>query len=450
MMKIKLILTIQVLLLFLISCESTSPEIESEKELPKTESGVSVGVERYSCRYAWIDIKVPTGGRNIEFVSDLTTEIDTFIYSDTTLFVENLTPGKNYGITINCPETEVYIEETINYEFRTLDTTSHNFSYEIYEFTDGLGNRLSGVDVIDANNIWAVGELHKNDTLYNIARWDGANWNIEKASALFREEYITLQLEGIKIFDAEHIWLSGSLPIYGKKDSWELYSLRDSLEPNISVSIGDGERWDEMYLAGRGPTVIKYDHGSWELYDKGTDLRIYDILVSDGDVYCAANSHSMVRSQILKKAKDKTVFEEIKEFNWDLPENELYEKLSGDVLGIWMDENNTLYSAGLFLYSCINGQWEYMESLSGNYYGNHNVVSERGLFTKITGTASNDMVVVGDRGTVMHYNGSSWQHIGPGYNSGSNIIYHAVSMEGNTICAVGVNGNLGYVILLNR
>ncbi|MGB9664445.1 MAG: hypothetical protein ACPL25_05950 [Ignavibacteria bacterium] len=61
-----------------------------------------------------------------------------------------------------------------------MDTTSHEFSWEITYLGDGGSSVLYDVAIINENNIWAVGEIYMNDSLgrpepnaYNAIHWDG-------------------------------------------------------------------------------------------------------------------------------------------------------------------------------------------------------------------------------------------------------------------------------------
>ncbi|MDZ7767256.1 MAG: hypothetical protein U5K00_23050 [Melioribacteraceae bacterium] len=65
----------------------------------------------------------------------------------------------------------------------TMDTTSHDFTYEIFEFGEHGNSILRDVAIIDENNIWAVGAIYLKDSTgandskaYNAVHWDGSEW----------------------------------------------------------------------------------------------------------------------------------------------------------------------------------------------------------------------------------------------------------------------------------
>ncbi len=71
-------------------------------------------------------------------------------------------PGKTYNITAIVNNTEQ--TDTSNLlQAVTLDTTTHNFSYQTFELGDpatGNSSILWDVDIVDKDNIWAVGEIY--------------------------------------------------------------------------------------------------------------------------------------------------------------------------------------------------------------------------------------------------------------------------------------------------
>ncbi|NOX65840.1 MAG: hypothetical protein GXO85_08580 [Chlorobi bacterium] len=73
-----------------------------------------------------------------------------------------------------------------------MDTTSHNFAWETYTFGGVNGSSyLKDVAIINENNIWAVGEIHTEETdqfdsngvwvkPYNAIHWDGSTWELKR------------------------------------------------------------------------------------------------------------------------------------------------------------------------------------------------------------------------------------------------------------------------------
>ena len=68
----------------------------------------------------------------------------------------------------------------------TMDTTSHNFTWQTFTFGgQGGSSTLFDVAIINENDIWAVGEMYVYDStgapvLYNAVHWDGSKWELKR------------------------------------------------------------------------------------------------------------------------------------------------------------------------------------------------------------------------------------------------------------------------------
>jgi len=76
--------------------------------------------------------------------------------SDTSVYVDNLLPGKLYNFKAIVTNNEQ--EDTSSQlPVTTLDTTSHNFTFDTFEFGDpltGYSSLLYDCAIISENNIW--------------------------------------------------------------------------------------------------------------------------------------------------------------------------------------------------------------------------------------------------------------------------------------------------------
>ena len=68
-----------------------------------------------------------------------------------------------------------------------MDTTSHNFTWQSWTFGEHSSSVLYDVEIIDENNIYAVGKIYMNHSLgqpdlqpYGMAIWDGQTWELKK------------------------------------------------------------------------------------------------------------------------------------------------------------------------------------------------------------------------------------------------------------------------------
>ena len=101
------------------------------------------------------------------------------------IYIDSLNPNQTYNYqVVLSPDTTIKSEKVTA---QTLETTSHNFTWQTFEFGEHSSSVLYDVAIIDENNIWAVGEIYMNDSLgnadpiaYNAAHWDGNQWETKR------------------------------------------------------------------------------------------------------------------------------------------------------------------------------------------------------------------------------------------------------------------------------
>jgi hypothetical protein len=169
------------------SCNTTEPP-------PPNNGTLSISLTDASCTEAWVELK--TNGVafpvNVNILADggTVTQLNNLNRSDTTVYIDSLLPNKTYNIQAIIPSTNQFQTTSSNkLTVQTLDTTSNNFTWQTYTFgaSNAGSSTLYDVAVIDANNIWAVGEIYMDDstgradpTPYNAVHWDGNNWELKR------------------------------------------------------------------------------------------------------------------------------------------------------------------------------------------------------------------------------------------------------------------------------
>jgi hypothetical protein len=161
-----------IIFLILYSCNTTEP----------TKQNLELGFEDASCTEVWLKV---TGeiGSEITLNRD-NKEVQKFTLSSSPQTIRNdsLNPNTtyNYRITSNGEESTA--------EAVTLDTTSHNFTWQTWTFGGQAGScTLYDVAIINENDIWAVGEIYMLDSLgqpdplpYNAVHWNGKDWELKR------------------------------------------------------------------------------------------------------------------------------------------------------------------------------------------------------------------------------------------------------------------------------
>ncbi len=306
------------------------------------------------------------------------------------------------------------------------DTTSHDFVWTTYEFGEGSQSILWDAAIVGDTLAYAVGEIYLKDStgkidpnLYNLAKWNGTNWTLERVTVDFRGSQITLPLYGIFAFSSQDLWNVGSLPIHGDGTTWTIYDLRaiPGLD-SISVEKGWGVSSRDIYFAGYRGSLVHFDGNSWQKIESGTTTDLQDVWgTSDGKtVWTCGSTPDGFHSVLLK-----------------------YE--NGNCRTLWTRDG--VIAASPFGYD-VGSVWRssstYVTSDHGIYRLDNDTTNIKamggypGFFTRMRGNADNDIVAIGRTSIIWHYNGSSWKQV----LSGSQTqFFESCSMKGNTIMVVG-------------
>lgn len=423
------------LLILVISCETTEPPPSNQK--------LTLLVEDASCTETWLNLKIENISLPTEIVlkQNDTTIITTNINSkDTTLFIENLLPIRTYSFKVFSIQQHVSSNNAL---VTTMDTTSHNFTWETFTFGGVNGSSvLNDIVIINENNIWAVGEIHTEDTNlfdsngvwvkpYNAVHWDGVSWELKRILVDYRGEPNFAPLVGVFALPDEKIIFSSGLPYLPKGNSWQLYHLWDlGVLDNDDGGVNSiwGTSIDNLYFVGSKGTIVHYNGSTWTKIESQTETDILDI-------YGATNNlgEEKIFASVSKRSGEgeKKILLIDKEYkvssiSWE-PQTKIY--------SIWTPSGSIIYTAGGGIYNNKDPKgWStfFMQLPSV-------------LSRKIRGNALNDISVCGDYGLIGHFNGINWNSY-----SELNLIDHqlfSIDVSSTLICIVGSNGRNATIVV---
>jgi len=401
------------LLLNSVSCNTTEPPSNAALQLT---------LEDVSCTEAWISLTTT----NIQlpatinlYKNNTLSKIYVLNTNDSLLYIDSLLPNQSYKFKVAINTTNNPQPTTNELTTQTMDTTSHNFTWQTFTFGQHSSSVLYDVVIINENNIWVVGEIYMNrpdgtpdPDSYNAAHWDGQQWEVKKIEVLFRGSIISPPLEGVFAFSSTDIWFVGSLPIHGDGSNWTMYDLRTTLNPNISLSKCWGSSTNDMYFVGNGGSIAHYKNGSWSKIESGTQTDINDIWgIKTKDnktiLYCPVSTFFVPGDKKILKIIDGKV----DSVNWGR-DVRLY--------SAWAVNENILYVCGEGLYENKFGKWSEIniEPVGTN---------------SVRGKSINDIIVAGDYGAVFHFNGVNWKMLNTFNNKG----YSEVNIKGDIVAIAG-------------
>ena len=438
-----------------LSCNSTDPEIK----VPEREKNFIEAAD-VSCDEIWLKLKVgdihlPAAG--VIRIDGITEKLFSVTTKDTILYIDSLEANRYYKFQVilaNSGDTLTGNEATI----KTLDTTSHNFSYETYEFGDYSSSSLLDVAIIDENNIWAVGEIYMKDSLgnndpkrYNAVHWDGMKWEAKRIyyyGACSAVNYPPLK--AILTFSDTNIVVTngGSIGWYNGKE------ITLDCGVNLLLTGAVNRIWgtsiNDIYIVGDAGNIAHYDGNNWTKIESGTNFHLTDISANiNGSVFISGINMQESKGVLLRGNRSEGFAVMVN--SGIINQSELFNpKLYGELQTVWVDDNGTIYTGGNILFWNKNNKWDYVKTMPENYIGGNQGASYRGFIYAINGNGSNDYIVAGDRNTLKHFNGKTWTQIGLPYSLTTGIMWWSVEQKGNTAVAVGVKGSKAFIIKLKR
>jgi len=424
------------------NCNPTEPPVNIPLKLT---------IDDVSCTEAWLKLRADNASGELIVTRDQSKTIAKFTNPgtiDTVIYIDSLLPNKTYNFQAVLTENGKLIGTSEKITGITLYTTTHNFSWETFSFGGDAGScLLNDVAIINENNIWAVGEINIADTsingytTYNAVHWDGNEWELKRI--LYNGNIWAIKT--IFAFNENDIWFSAFVRFDGK-NFIELPIPEILMGWNINKIWGSSS--NDLYVIGNNGNIALHQNENWAKIESKTELTLTDIFGKNNEVYISGSNINFGKGIVLKRNNlgfesliESDIVSEIQLFN---------PKLYGSFAAVWVDEKGALYTGGNLFFRYKFGKWELVKSLPENFIGGNPGVYYRGYISSIRGEASNDMWIAGDRNTLRHFNGVTWQQIGLPYSPNSDVIWAEIKTNGNIAVAVGSDGNQAIIIVMKR
>ncbi len=375
---------------------------------------------------AWFSVKTerPDAGLTVALERNGKEVLRLAGLKDTIVADSGLQPAHGYTYRLRLYRSGKGVGPTPPVSITTMDTTSHDIEWKVYEIPSPYGSgALYDVAIVNENDIWAVGEIYSDSNQtwlpYNAVHWDGEKWELKRIKSVIcnNGSFIVSSIYSLTIFRDKSIWFSDGAEIikWNGKDfirHCEINSLLDG-----AIKKGWGYDSTNYYIVGGNGTIIHYDGSSWHRIESGTDLAIQDI-------WGAKHQHSLP----VIYAVASNPFHDNRVSVIGIQGNQAYpvshRGLPGGMKGIWSWRGYTWYSCGNGLY-----RKEYGDSIWREISDVPPIYKEA-----IRGSRPNNLFVVGHFGLVLHWNGSTWHQYEqfPG-------LFVALDVKEDMVTAVGVH-----------
>ena len=334
----------------------------------------------------------------------LTTNIN---QKDTIIVDGGLTPNTQYSYQAFWINEDIAVDTSENVTAQTMDTTSHNFTWEI-DTLGGYGSYLRDVAIVDENNIWVVGMIKIPDPdssfngtgweSFNAAHWDGVEWE------LIRLEYSDFgeAIEGIAIiaFSENDILVSAGTLFDWDGTEWNRWDIEIGTFPG-GINTLWGISSSNLYFVGREGRIVHYDGSTFTEMESGTEINLLDVHGNGENVFATGyessgtwGGHSIALA--LEDGQWVTVrhedsFTPFGVSDWGL------------ISSVWAGEEEAYYMtyAGLKYY-------DYATRETGIKYTMWEMGTSSAHIEIIRGNDINDVLLARRPGAFYHFNGMSW------------------------------------------
>jgi len=445
--KIVFIFYLFTFVFILAACNTTEPP-------PGSKAAAELSVEDASSTEVWLNVKLQNVNLPAElklFREDSVTQIINLGNTDTLLYDTGLLPNKTYKykVAVQQPQQNGTNIQSQTVTATTMDTTSHNFTWQTYTFGGANGSSvLNDVAIINENDIWAVGEIHTKDTdqwnadsskwiqPYNAVHWDGNSWELKRALFSYQGTLMFSEIRSILAFASNDIWFEAGIHWNGV--SFETKSFDIVFQSHVNSMWGTSS--NDFYVVGNNGNIAHYNGSEWTKITSGTGVNLTDLNINDiwGDYNEKKGEYEILAVGGYPNSNDRKILKIASSGVVELPTTGINWSLGG----IWFKSNKYYYTAGDGIY--------YKHLLSDNKWDSSLDSITRYYTSAIRGVSSNDIMLVGSYGEVLHYNGITWKsYKGNALPNEANLM-RGISYIGNTVCIVGSDGSVGIIYLGKR
>ncbi|MCW8817469.1 MAG: glucosyl transferase, partial [Ignavibacteriaceae bacterium] len=344
------------------------------------------------------------------------------------LYIDSLLPNKNYQYQVSSIENPATSNEL---SVTTLDTTSHNFSFESFVFGGQYQSSiLYDVALLNNNSIWAVGEIYILDSLgqpirYNAVHWDGNQWELKRINMESSCNPVTYPpLRAISAFSENNIIVTS-----GGSIGWfdgETINVDCGVNPLLTGSINKiwGSSSNDLYVVGNDGNIAHYQNGQWSRIESGVSTDLLDICGKGEDIFIGGwrDFQPSVLLKLENGNVQKIIEDEDNLFNYRT------DFISGAIYSAWMTEKKLYVLTWYDLYRANINTDGTAEAIWKGPIQNWGMISVRG-------NNANDIIASGVPGKIWHYNGISWHTYNELIDSRDEL--RRIEIKGNVCVAVG-------------
>jgi hypothetical protein len=420
--------TVFIIFSIILSCQKSTDPINA----------LRLELQDVSCTEAWLEVTGGNGSTVIINRDGVKALEVTLTGSGAVVYDDSLLPNTSYTYQAVNPQNG---QQSPALPVTTMDTTSHEFTWQIYEFGGYSSSYFKDAAIISENDIWAVGEIVTPEGDYNAAHWDGEKWELIKIIVKLNYgngNIIITDNDPIKTLfytSDKDIWFvssAGGVTKYNEYE-WQYFIITPGVGPGGANKIW-GVSSSNIYFVRNNGQIRHYNGQEWTKIESGTELDIQDIWGSwnektgEYEILCVASNVDGSREIELIKI-----------------ENTRAKKLAKEGLRYFLD--SVWFKAGSKYYITGSGIFYNRATLGSSSWTRYPSGSVTNYHTdRIRGNDVNDITAAGSGGEIVHFNGLTWKNYSSEIN-GYRVTHYSVDMKSKIIAAVGTSNNKAAVVI---
>ncbi len=335
------------------------------------------------------------------------------------------------------------IDSSLIVEVKTLDSSTHLYSWDVQYIGDGQSS-LYDVYAVNDTDAYAVGEIFMKDSTgnldtnnpYNAAHWDGKKWELFKVQVrrCLTSGYFPYPIVAVYSFPKSKTVFGGAV-LTMTSNGWydtECQLVGKQLGSLSKIWVVDDKR---VYICGTKGWICLRDDGVYTSQTVPTTKDLTDIYGNKNEIW-SVGGYAL---------KDEGVVLLNNQGSWKLKDS-LSDNGKFSVHSVWIDENGlsnngfvSLAGRGIHYYDI---RWKEPPI----QYTGGNMGLGKLFFNSTRGTSRYNVFAVGHFGIVLHYNGVSWQFYPELFRYPESRYLTSCSVTEKSVFIVGIQDDRGVII----
>ncbi len=352
--------------------------------------------------------------------------------ADTVIVDDSVLPGRiyTYRVSVASHAGPSILDSFNTITIHTMDTTSHEFNWEVDTIGDGNASVLFDVAIVSDTVAYAVGEIYVMDSAgnynsdpFNVLTFDRSSWKVKSIT------YVPLR--AVFTPSESDIWAGSSAPYRWDGYSWRVFNVSGIFNGYISRFWGTDSR--NLFMVGTNGSIAHFSGTSWQRMVSETDIDLTDVSGTNAANVWAGGVDLATGQRSVVLRLDGTNWRTIYTYDPAHAYEQRPDSVTGIVTSLYaQSEYRVWLNTSSGVYRCPgNTTGQGTLSWAPGYLA--------GLPWAIRGDAANNIFIAGDFGTIAHYNGKTWHHFRQFMdlygNSAPN--FNSIAVRGREVMIVG-------------